>query len=249
MPNHYDVSGRNAVVTGATKGIGRATAELLANNGARVVVHGRDAQACDRIAANFPDAKGLTADLSSEEERSAFCDAVTSHFEGRLDILVHNAAFYPKGTVEDQSLAEWRYVQQTNLESNFHMTKLLLPCLRQSGDASVVLVSSVVTKLGRGDSPAYTTSKAGQLGLARQMAAELGKDGIRVNAVLPGLVDTEGTRVVNTDERYLKFANELQMVPVAIQPADLAETIVFLCTPAARAITAACVDVNGGLRT
>ncbi len=248
MSNTYDVTGRNAVVTGASKGIGRATAELLATNGARVIVHGRDARVCDEIAETLPGARGIAADLSNDAERVTFCKAVADHFQNRVDILVHNAGFYPQGTVESQSLEEWRYVQQVNLESNFHMTQLLLPCLRESGDGAVVLVSSVVTKLGRGDSPAYTTSKAGQIGLARQMAAELGADGIRVNVVLPGLVDTEGTRRVNTDERYSEFADQLQMIPHAIQSPDLAETIVFLCTPAARAITGASIDVNGGLR-
>ncbi len=248
MANTYDVRGLNAVVTGATKGIGRATAELLASNGAHVVVHGRDAVVCEQIASGLPNALALVADLSAEKARVELCEAIAGHFEGRLDILVHNAGVYPQATLETQSLDEWRYVQQTNLESNFHMTKLLLPCLRKGGAASVVLVSSVVTKLGRGDSPAYTTSKAGQIGLGRQLAAELGVEGIRVNVVLPGLVDTEGTRVVNTDERYAEFADQLQMIPVAIQSMDLAETIIFLCTPGARAITGACVDVNGGLR-
>jgi NAD(P)-dependent dehydrogenase (short-subunit alcohol dehydrogenase family) len=165
-----------------------------------------------------------------------------------VDILVHNAGAFPEGSMDSQSLEEWQYVQRVNLESNFHLTKLLLPCLRESGDASVILVSSVVTKFGRGDSPTYTASKAGQIGLGRHMAAELGVDHVRVNLVLPGMVDTEGTRRVNTDERYAEFANELQMIPHPIQPQDLAETIVFLCTPAARAITGASIDVNGGLR-
>lgn len=248
MANTYDVKGLNAVVTGATKGIGRATAKLLADNGARVIVHGRDEQACAQIASELPDAKSVTADLADEDARAAFCDSVASHFDGRLDILVHNAGTFPQGSLETQPLEEWRYVQQTNLESNFHITKLLLPSLRESDAASVVLVSSVVTKLGRGDSPAYTTSKSGQIGLARQLAAELGAENIRVNAVLPGLVDTPGTRSENTDELYRQFAHELQMVPIPIQPDDLAHAIVFLCTSGARVITGACVDVNGGLR-
>lgn len=248
MANNYDVAGRNAVVTGATRGIGRATAKLLAANGAKVVVQGREQQMCDDVAADMEGAVGIAADLSIEADRMDFCERIAEQFDGRVDILVHNAGVFPQASLENQPLDEWRYVMALNLESNFHITKLLLPCLKQPGAASIILVSSVVTKLGRGDSPAYTASKAGQIGLTRHLAAELGKHGIRVNAVLPGLVDTDGTRTVNTDERYREFAEDLQMVPIPIQSEDLAETIVFLSTPAARTITAACIDVNGGLR-
>ncbi len=248
MPNTYDIAGRNAVVTGASKGIGHATAALLASNGANVVVQGRDQQVCDELASELDGTVGIAAELGDEQDRVAFCEKISAHFDGRLDILIHNAGFFPQSTMEKQPLDEWQQVQSVNTESNFHITKLLLPDLKASGDASVILVSSVVTKLGRGDSPAYVASKSGQIGLARHMAAELGEVGIRVNAVLPGLVDTEGTRAENTDATYESFANDLQMVPLKIQPDDLAHTIVFLSTPAARAITGACVDVNGGLR-
>jgi NAD(P)-dependent dehydrogenase (short-subunit alcohol dehydrogenase family) len=248
MANSYEVIERNAIVTGATRGIGRATARLLASNGARVIIHGHDQEECDKVASGIEGTVGMSADLTVESERTALCERAATHFDGKIHILVHNAGIYPEGTLEDETLERWRHVNSLNLESNFHLTKLLLPCLKQAEGASVVLLSSVVTKLGLGNSPSYTTSKMGQIGLMRQLAAELGKDHIRVNAVLPGMVDTEGSRSMTDDAVYDHFAGSLQMVPVYIQAEDLAETIVFLCTPAARAITGACFDVNGGVR-
>ena len=249
MPNKYDFGGCNAVVTGSTKGIGLSTARLLGSNGATVVITGRSSRECSEIAQSIPDGIPLACDLSTASARAEFCVQVLDLLDNRLDILVHNAGIYPQGDVESQEVAEFQLVQEINVAAAFDLTKRLLPGLRRGLHPSIVFVSSVVTRLGRGDSPAYTASKSAQIGLSNHLAAELGPVGIRVNCVLPGLVDTPGTRAYGlSDSEFDTFATELQMVPVRIEADDVANVIVFLCSPEARAITAATVDVNGGLR-
>jgi NAD(P)-dependent dehydrogenase (short-subunit alcohol dehydrogenase family) len=244
----YRLDGWNALVTGSTKGIGLATARLLAASGARVIVHGSDALRCETVAHGITRAVPIAADLADPQARDALCDQVMAACGARLDILVHNAGIYPQGTIDTQSLDEYRRVQVVNVEAVFHITKRLLPALVAAAYPSVVVVSSVVFRMREGaDSPAYGASKAAQIGLTRHLAAELGPRGIRVNCVLPGLVDTPGTRAERvTDESYEQFAHDGQMLDYRIQPDDIAQGIVFLCSPAARAITAASLDINAG---
>jgi NAD(P)-dependent dehydrogenase (short-subunit alcohol dehydrogenase family) len=235
----YGLNNWHALVTGASSGIGAATALLLAHNGARVVGQGLTAEEGQAL---------LACDLADPAQRQRLAADAMSTLHGRLDILVHCAGIYPQGTIQSQDLDGWRQVMSINVEAQYDLTRHLLPALQESTSASVVLVSSAVYRLGRGDSPAYTASKAAQVGLTRHLAAELGPMGIRVNCVLPGLVDTPGTRAVRqTDEEYRQFAAQRQWLAHVIQPDDVAHAVVFLCSPAARAITAACLDVNAGL--
>lgn len=249
MSNRYDLAGAWALVTGSTKGIGLATAQILSQSGCRVVITARDATQCARVASELPGAVALPCDLADDKARAAFCDAVDQACGGKLDFIVHNAGYYPQGDIVAQTPAEFREVQIVNVESAYDITRRLLPALKRSGRASIVFVSSVVTRMGRGDSPAYTTSKAAQIGLTQHLAAELGPSGIRVNCVLPGLVDTPGTRFYrDSDASYEQFAREQQMLPLIMRGHDIAHPIVFLLSDASRAITAATIDVNAGLR-
>jgi len=243
----YRLDGWNALVTGSTKGIGLATARLLAASGARVIVHGSDALRCETVAHGIPRAVPIAADLADPQARDALCDQVMAACGARLDILVHNAGIYPQGSIDTQSLDEYRQVQAVNVEAVFHITKRLLPALVAAAYPSVVVVSSVVFRMGHADSPAYGASKAAQIGLTRHLAAELGPRGIRVNCVLPGLVDTPGTRTYRVaDSSFEQFARDDQMLDYRIQSDDIAQGIVFLCSRAARAITAASLDINAG---
>jgi NAD(P)-dependent dehydrogenase (short-subunit alcohol dehydrogenase family) len=243
----YDLSGRAALVTGSTQGIGLAAAKLFAANGARVIIHGSTAAKCEAVARGIKGAVPAAWDLSDVSGAESFAQRVAAACGGKLDVLVHNAALCPVGTIESQSMDEWRRVIDIDVNSAYEITKRLLPCLKAAGNASIVFVSSVVVRVCAGDSPAYTTSKAAQVGLARHLAAELGPAGIRVNVVLPGLVDTPGSRKANKPEDFETYPRTKQMINVAIQPEDVAHAVAFLCSPAARAITAACLDVNGGM--
>jgi NAD(P)-dependent dehydrogenase (short-subunit alcohol dehydrogenase family) len=244
----YDLSGWNALVTGSTKGIGLATARLLGASGAHVLVHGTDQARCDDVSDTIPGSLGVAGDLADRSARDDLCARVLAACGGRLDILVHNASVFPQATIESQTVDEFERVLDINVVAWFHLTKRLLPALLAAPHPAVVIVSSAVVRMGLADSPAYAASKSAEIGMANHLAAELGPQGVRVNSVLPGLIDTPGTRAVRvTDESYIEFARGRQMLPIRLQSDDIAHGIVFLCMPAARAITAASLDMNGGL--
>jgi NAD(P)-dependent dehydrogenase (short-subunit alcohol dehydrogenase family) len=253
MPNHYELVGPTALVTGAGMGIGLATARVLADSGARVIVHSLRQGEAEAACRDLPGGAPVWGDLGDAAARDALADRVTEIAGGRLDMLVHNAGIYPEGSLETETLETYRKVMAINVEAQWHLTKRLLPLLvasGTSGGASVVHVSSIVIKLPLGDSPAYTASKAAQVGLARHLAAELGKHNVRVNLVLPGYIDTPGARAGGpaVEAALDKTARELQLVNVRLKPDDIAHAIAFLCSTAARGITAAAIDVNGGWR-
>jgi len=242
----YDLQGRNALITGSSKGIGLETARLFLRNGAEVVVHGSSQENCDRAVKRLGGGIPIPCDLSLQTTWSDFCDRVRDKLHGRLDALVFNAGIFPGATVEQQDLDSWQRVQRINVDSSYAMIRQLLPCLRKSDSASVVFVSSAVVRIGRGDSPAYVASKNAQIGLARHLAGELGPENIRVNSVLPGLVRTPGSIKNAPDLDADAFAQTRQMLKVPLSCADVAHPIAFLSSPAAKGITAACLDVNGG---
>lgn len=247
MQDPYNLTGYRALVTGSSQGIGLGIAELLADRGANVILHSESPAACERAANSIARAKWAAWDLFDARGCDAFVQRVTELAEGKLDLLVHNAAICPGTALEDQSLEEWQRVQRINVEAAFQLTRAFAPLLAKSAHAAIVIVSSVVTRIGLGDSPAYTSSKAALIGLGRHLAAELGPKGIRVNMVLPGLVDTPGARASHASEFFSELPRQRQMIPIPIQPEDIAHAAVFLLSRAARAITAACLDVNGGM--
>jgi NAD(P)-dependent dehydrogenase (short-subunit alcohol dehydrogenase family) len=242
----YDLQGRNALITGSSKGIGLETARLFLRNGAEVVVHGSNQQNCDRAVQELGGGIPIPCDLNREEQWAGFCDQVRSEFQGRLDAIVFNAGIFPGGTVNEQDLEAWQRVQRINVDSSYAFVRELLPCLRNSDSASLVFVSSAVVRMGRGDSAAYVASKSAQIGLARHLAGELGPENIRVNSVLPGLVRTPGSIEIAPDLDADAFVREKQMLKVHLSCADVAHPIAFLCSPVAAGITAASLDVNGG---
>jgi NAD(P)-dependent dehydrogenase (short-subunit alcohol dehydrogenase family) len=258
MPNRYELVGPTALVTGAGMGIGLATASVLADSGARVILHSRTQAEAEEAVRSVPRSVPVWGDLADAAARDALADRVTQAVGDsgeRLDILVHNAGIYPEATLETETLEAYRRVMAINVESQWHLTKRLLPLLIASGSAggtSIVHVSSIVIKLPLGDSPAYTASKAAQVGLARHLAAELGKHNIRVNLVLPGHIDTPGARAQLGEQPAQaaldRSAREFQLIHVHLKPDDIAHAIAFLCSTAARGITAAAIDVNGGWR-
>jgi NAD(P)-dependent dehydrogenase (short-subunit alcohol dehydrogenase family) len=244
----YDLAGWNVLVTGSTKGIGLATARLLGASGAQVLVHGSEQERCQAVADGIAGSRALAGDLADSASRDELCDKVLTACDRRLDALVHNASVFPQGTIDSQSLREFDRVQAINVTAVYHVTKRLLPALLRAPQPAIVIVSSAVFRMGLADSPAYAASKAAQIGLTRHLAAELGPRGVRVNCVLPGLVDTPGTREVHgDDDAYARFAAARQMLRICLRPEDIAHGIAFLCSPAARAITAASLDMNAGL--
>lgn len=241
-----DLTGRVALVTGASRGFGLATARRLAERGASVAVHVRDAGRAEAAARQvgergFP----VAGDLQNPTDLRAIVDRTLDRF-GRLDILVNNAAVALATRFEQIPEEEWRRTFDVNVTAVFLLIRAVLPAMREQGYGRIVNISSTagktVSTLGGAH---YTASKAALQGLTRAAAKELGPYGITVNAICPGLFDTELTRENATPEQLAAIA---QTFPVrrlgeAVEVADL---ICFLASEAAGYITGASVDINGG---
>jgi NAD(P)-dependent dehydrogenase (short-subunit alcohol dehydrogenase family) len=241
-----DFAGRVAIVTGAARGLGRAAASRLLERGASVAINVRGAERAARIARELgPDVLPLDGDIASDGVPEHVVDQTVNRF-GRVDILINNAALPLTTRFEGISAEEWRAVLEVNLTAPFLLMKAVLPHMKRQHYGRIVNVSStagrMVSTLGGAH---YTTSKTGLLGLTRAAAKELGRFGITVNAVCPGMIDTELTRESATDERLEKLASGFPVprLGTAIEVADL---ICFAASEQAAYITGASLDINGG---
>jgi NAD(P)-dependent dehydrogenase (short-subunit alcohol dehydrogenase family) len=185
--------GRRVVVTGGASGIGRATAERLAEEGAILAIVDLTLEAAERAAAAIGGAGRVSAhalDVTDSPACARVLAAITERFEGRIDALVNSAGIIARGTLEETSDAQWQHVLATDLGSMFYVTRAALPGLRGAGGgAAVVNVASIAGSIGAVNA-AYAAAKGGVIALTRQLANELAADGIRVNAVSPGFTAT-----------------------------------------------------------
>ncbi|MET3918945.1 NAD(P)-dependent dehydrogenase (short-subunit alcohol dehydrogenase family) [Variovorax sp. OAS795] len=196
MWNQASLSGRRVLVTAGADGIGLAIARAFASAGARVLVCDVQETALARLAADLPGVHCCRADVSNEAEVAALFE-VADQALGGLDILVNNAGIAgPTGGVETLSLADWERTLAVNLTGQFLCVRAAVPRLRKSSNASIVNLSSAAGHLGMPGRAPYAASKWGVVGLTKTLAIELGADGIRVNAILPGAVDGPRIRAV-----------------------------------------------------
>jgi NAD(P)-dependent dehydrogenase (short-subunit alcohol dehydrogenase family) len=245
-PARPSLAGRVALVTGAARGLGRATAERLLGAGARVAVNvRRPEQAAALVQALGGDVLPLVGDIASSAAVRAFVAEVLDRF-GRLDILVNNAAAAYSTRFEQITEEEWRRAVDVNLTAAFLCMQAVVPAMKAQGFGRVINLSSTagksVSTLGGAH---YTASKAGLLGLTRAAAKELGPFGITVNAVCPGLIDTELTREHATPEDLAAHARSFP-IPRLGTAAEVADLICFLASDQAGYITGASLDINGG---
>jgi NAD(P)-dependent dehydrogenase (short-subunit alcohol dehydrogenase family) len=249
LPNDavsQDFAGRVAIVTGAARGLGRAAAERLHARGAAVAVHVRDAARAASFAAELGErAFAVDGDLAEEGVPARIVERTVARF-GRLDILVNNAALPLTTRFENISAEEWRRAFEVNLTAPFLLIRAAVPAMKAQRYGRVVNVSStagrMVSTLGGAH---YTASKTGLLGLTRAAAKELGVHGITVNAVCPGMIDTELTRESASDERLELLARGFP-VPRLGTALEVADLICFAASEAAGYITGASFDINGG---
>jgi 3-oxoacyl-[acyl-carrier protein] reductase len=241
-----DFAGRVAIVTGASRGLGRAAAERLLERGAGVAINVRDAARARAVAAALGErCLPVEGDITEPGMAEAIANRTLEYF-GRIDILVNNAALALTTRFEQISTDEWRQALDVNLTVPFLFTRAVLPAMKAQGYGRVVNVSStagrMVSTLGGAH---YTASKTGLLGLTRAAAKELGPYGITVNAVCPGLIDTELTRDSATDEVLHQAVRgfPIRRLGTAREVADL---ICFAASEAAGYITGASFDINGG---
>lgn len=250
-----DLKKKTALVTGASRGIGRATALALASEGVRVLVHyGRSAAEAEAVVAAIRSAGGeaeaLGADLSTEEGARTLAEKTRALVGAKLDVLVLNAGVSKAARIEDYTTSDLEALYATNVRGPFFLMQQLLPVLGQG--SSVVAVTSAVARMVVGkpavENPsilAYASSKGALETLVRNWAAMLGPRGVRVNAVAPGIIDTDMSSFTKT-EAGRETALSMQALKRIGQPEDVADVIVFLASDKARWITGASVPADGG---
>jgi len=241
-----DFAGRVAIVTGAARGLGRAAAARLLERGASVAINVRGAERAATVAREI--GRGVLAvpgDLAVAGLPEAIARQTLDRF-GRIDILINNAALPLTTRFEQISVEEWRQAMEVNLTAPFLLMQAVLPAMKQQHYGRIVNISStagrMVSTLGGAH---YTTSKTGLLGLTRAAAKELGKYGITVNAVCPGMIDTELTRESASTELLDRLARSYP-VPRLGTALEVADLICFAASERAGYITGAALDINGG---
>ncbi len=238
-----------ALVTGASRGIGLAIAKKLGSQGLCVAVNdlreADAAQAVQILVSLSVKAMGTSGDITSASVADAVIREVEGAFGG-LDVLVNNAGVLRPTRAEDISDEEWDFVLNGNLKSTFYCCRAAIPALRRSGRGCIVNMSSSAGKsVSTIGGAHYTAAKAAVLGLTRHLARELAVDDIRVNAVCPGLIDTQMVRETISRERVEAYAASFPARRLGL-PSEVAELVAFLASEGASYITGASYDVNGG---
>jgi 3-oxoacyl-[acyl-carrier protein] reductase/pyridoxal 4-dehydrogenase len=237
------LDGRVAIVTGAAQGIGKAIADKLAEEGATVVVADINGEGAERAAP--PGGLGLRVDVSSEEQVQGMVDDAVSRF-GRLDVLVNDAAIVPFTPWDDVDFAEWRRIMSVNLDGVFLTTHYAQRPMREAGYGRIVNLASNVILAGTPNLAHYVASKGGVFAFTRALAREVGKYGITVNAVAPGLTASEGVLASEHNEAF-EFVQMLQCIPRRAEPADIAPSVAFLCSEEAGWVTGQLLVADGGM--
>jgi NAD(P)-dependent dehydrogenase (short-subunit alcohol dehydrogenase family) len=240
------VEGRTAVVTGAATGIGRATAELLAARGARVVCAGLQPERLREVAEGIGDAAvAVEADLSLESAAATVAEAARDAFGG-ADILVNNAAIYPIGPWHEATASEWDAVFATNVRAYFLLARALRAQMLARGGGSIVNVASVTFFWGETGLLSYVASKGAVVGFTRSLAREAGPEGIRVNAVAPGAFPTAATAIHADQDKLWRDVLEAQSLKRRGEVSDVARAIAFFAGDDSRFVTGQTLLVDGG---
>ena len=243
------LSNRVGIVTGAGQGIGRIIANLLAENGAKVAVNDVNMELVEKVVNEInlhnSVAIGIKADVSNSDEVRAMVDEVVQEF-GTVDILINNAGVLRPTKFEQIDEKEWDLVIDVNLKGTFLCSKRVIPIMKKNGKGKIVNISSSagksVSTLGGAH---YTASKAGVLGLTRHLANEVAGYGINVNAICPGLIDTEMVRKNCSSELIKKYGESFPISRLGT-PVEVAELVLFLVSDESSYITGSSIDINGG---
>ena len=249
----FDLSGKVAVITGSSRGIGRAIALRMAEQGAHVVVSSRKAEACAEVVAEIEEAHGagraiaVPANISSKEELRALVDGTQQAF-GRIDILVCNAASNPYyGPMSGIADEQFRKILDNNVLANHWLIQMVAPQMIARRDGAIVIVSSIGGLRGSPVIGAYNVSKAADMQLARNLAVEFGPHNVRVNCIAPGLIKTDFARALWEDPERLREVNATAPLRRIGEPDEIAGAAVFLASRAGSFVTGQSIVVDGGV--
>jgi NAD(P)-dependent dehydrogenase (short-subunit alcohol dehydrogenase family) len=248
----FDLSGKSAVVTGASRGIGEAIARRLAEHGADVVVASRRLDACEAVAASINDAIGRKAaraaacNIARKDELQSLV-AFADRELGKVDILVSNAAVNPYfGSAEGVSDEQFDKIITANVKATHWLSQLVLPQMKARKDGSIIIISSIGAFVGSNAIGVYNISKAADLQLARNLAVEYGPMGVRANCICPGIVRTHFAESLWKDPKIEAMISKTLPLRRFGEPDDIAGAAVFLASPAGRWMTGQQIVIDGG---
>ncbi|MBQ62172.1 MAG: short-chain dehydrogenase [Gammaproteobacteria bacterium] len=252
MENMFDLTGKVAIVTGSTKGIGRAIAEQLALHGAKVVISSRKADACEIVTNEINEALGdkraitIPCHIGYKEQLQALIDETRNQL-GKIDILVCNAAVNPfYGSMADIPDSAFEKILDSNVKSNHWLCQMVLPEMVERKDGVIMIVSSVGGLHGSPVLGTYGISKAADMQLARNIACEYGPHNIRANAIAPGLVRTDFAKALWEDPETLRMSTANAFLRRIGEPQEIGGVAVFLASSAGSFVTGQTLAVDGG---
>jgi NAD(P)-dependent dehydrogenase (short-subunit alcohol dehydrogenase family) len=249
--NLFDLTGKVAIITGSSRGIGRAIAERMADHGAKVVISSRKAGPCDEVAAEINAAHpghaiAVPANISSKSDLQRLVDETRKAF-GKIDILVCNAAsnpyYGPMAGIEDD---QFRKILENNVIANHWMVQMVAPEMVARKDGAIIIVSSIGGLRGSPVIGAYNISKAADFQLARNLAVDLGPDNVRVNCIAPGLIKTDFAKALWDNPDTLKRATSGSPLRRIGEANEIAGAAVFLASAAGTFMTGQAIVIDGG---
>jgi 3-oxoacyl-[acyl-carrier protein] reductase/pyridoxal 4-dehydrogenase len=239
------MDGRVAIVTGAAQGIGRAVAQKLADEGATLVLADLNDEGVERAASELPSATGLRVDVGDPDDVQRLVDT-TLEQHGKVDALAHVAAIVPFTSWDDVTFDEWRRIMATNLDGTYLTNRAVYGPMREAGYGRIVNTASNVVLAGTPNLAHYVASKGGVMAFTRALAREVGKYGITVNSVAPGLTETEGVLASPHNEAF-EFVQMLQCMPRRGVATDIAPTYAFLLSEEGGWVTGQMVVADAGM--
>jgi len=246
----FDLTNKVAVITGSSRGIGKAIAEQMAAAGAKVVISSRKAEACENVANELRqqgrEAIAVPCHIGDKDQCQNLVDSAIRQW-GRIDVLVCNAATNPVyGPMADMTDEAYDKIMNTNVRSTFWLCNMVIPQMADNGGGSVILLSSIAALRGNGVIGIYGVSKAAEAGLARNLAVEWGPRNVRINSIAPGLIKTDFAKALWEDPVRRERAEKQTPLRRIGEPEDIAGVAVFLASRASAYITGQLLVADGG---